>query len=64
MTFDQTYRVATTVTVKDKLMTLTRSQCERKLFDRWLSTATCSNRRKVQLPFENAVHRIGHGGKS
>jgi hypothetical protein len=54
----------TTVTVKDKLMSLTVSECERKLFERWLSTATCMNRRIVQLPFENAVHRIGHGGKS
>ena len=54
----------TTVTVKNKLMSLTVSECERKLFDRWLSTATCMNRRVVQLPFENAVHRIGHGGKS
>ena len=54
----------TTVTVKDKLMSLTVSECERKLFERWLRTATYVNRRKVQLPFENAVHRIGYGGIS
>lgn len=64
MTFDRTYRVAITVTVKDKLMALTRSEYERKLFERWLTAATCTNRRKVELPFENAVHRIGDGGKS
>ena len=31
MTFDRTHRVATTVTIKDKLMALTVSECERKL---------------------------------
>ena len=53
-----------TITVKDKLMLLTRSECERKLFERWLRTANYTNRRRVQVPFENAVHRIGYGGKS
>ena len=53
----------TTVTVKDKLMLLTVSECERKLFERWLRTANYTNRRRVQVPFENAVHRIAYGGK-
>ena len=62
MTFDRTHRVATTVTVKDKLMALTVSECERRLFDRWLKTASSAVRRSDHLPFENAVHRIGNGG--
>ncbi len=54
----------TTVTVKDKLMLLTRSECERKLFERWLRTANHTNRRRVQVPSENAIHPIAYGGKS
>ena len=56
-------RVAPTVTVKDKLMALTRSECERRLFDRWLNAAPCGSRRRDRLPLGNAVHRIGNGGK-
>ncbi len=62
MTFDRTHRVATTFTVKDKLMTLTVSECERRLFDRWLKTTSCAVRRSDHSTFENAVHRIGNGG--
>ncbi|MCZ6658214.1 MAG: hypothetical protein O7C67_13035 [Gammaproteobacteria bacterium] len=55
-------RVATMVTVKDKLMALTRSECERRLFHRWLNAAPCAVRGRDRLPFEIAVHRIGNGG--
>ena len=52
------------MTVKEKLMALTPSQYERKLIDRWLNAAPRAVLRRDQLPFENAVHRIGYGGKS